>query len=478
MNLARRSITSISWNFATNLAVVSVLAARMLLLTRWLNPDIFGTYAFAYAIVVLTAIVPNFGMGQAFIHRSQETENEDYAAAVHFSLRLLFTSLWALLLLTATFFFADGDLRTALIVIIPTSFGVQMTQTPSLILRRRVDHKRLATADFLEVIFTTAVALYMAWRGAGLWALLATDIISLCVKWSVFYFFRPIWKPRLLWDRTLTHYYLNFGKSAVIADALSNTLDRIDDLWTGYFLGQSALGIYSRSYTFATYPRKVIAAPVNAVAGGMYAELKGDRLKLSQAFFRTNAFLVRIGFVTAGALALIAPELIMLLGQQWQDMLTPFRLMLVFILFDPIKLTIGLLFLAVGRPKSLAQMRTIQLIILVIGLITLGNLWGVNGVALAVDLMLFLGIGIMLHQARTFVDFSLRKLFLVPSLAIGSALLVTFLVMTITGTPVFWFAGLIKLILFCATYMIIWLGFEREEARQMFATLIQLWNQR
>ncbi len=474
MNLARRSITSMSWNFATNLAVVGLLAVRMLLLTRWLSPEIFGTYAFAYAIVVLSAIIPSFGMGQAFIHRTSETENEQKAAAVHFTLRLIFTTIWATLLLAITWLLADGDLQTTLLVIIPASFGIQMTQTPSLILRRRVVHRRLATADFIEVILTSIFALTLAWRGAGIWALLATDIISVTVKISTLYLYRPVWKPRIKWDKNLIRYYLQFGSRALIADALSNALDRVDDLWTGIFLGQTALGIYSRAYAFATYPRKLIAAPINAVAGGMYAELKDDHLRLSQAFFRTNAFLVRAGFLLAGALAVIAPELIQILGQQWQDMLIPFRLMLLFILLDPIKLTIGLLFMAVGKPDRLVQVRAFQLLVLIIGLSLLGTALGVNGVALAVDIMLLFGIVIMLYRAREIVKFSIKKLFIIPLLAIGVALTMLYILEIMVELQPFWLNGFVKLVLFTATYLAIWLAIERGEVRQMFLALQKL----
>jgi O-antigen/teichoic acid export membrane protein len=467
MNLARRSIISISWNFAANAAVVILLAVRMILLTRWLSPEIFGVYAYAYAIVVLTAIIPNFGMGQAFIHRTAETENEDEAAAVHFSLRLTFTTIWAVILLAGTLLLTNGDLQTTLLIIVPVSFGIQMTQTPSLILRRRVSHKRLAIADFVEVVLASLVALTLAWRGAGLWALLATDIVSVIVKGGILFLWRPFWKPRLQWNRELVRYYLHFGSRAFVADALVNTLDKLDDLWTGIFLGQAALGIYSRAFTFATYPRKLLAAPINAVAGGMYAELKENRLSLSQAFFRTNAFLVRAGFLLAGSLALIAPELILLLGDQWQDMLIPFRLMLLFVLLDPIRLTIGLLFIAVGQPHRLVLARSFQLIALIVGLLLLGNMWGINGVALAVDMMLLLGISIMLRQARLFVDFSIWRLFSVPLLAMGTAFAMTLLVMNVITLDYFVLTAMLKLILFSATYLAVWLSLERGETMRM-----------
>ncbi len=475
MSLARRTVTSISWNFAANIVIVCILAVRMVLLTRWLTPDIFGIYTLASAIIILTSILPDFGTGQAFIHRAEQTENENDAAAVHFTLGLLFSSIWAAILLAGAFIFAEDDLQLALLILVPVYAGIHLTYTPVLILRRRVEHRRLAAINFIMVVLTSAIALALAWNGAGLWALLATDIITLIVNVFGLYGWRPVWRPRLFWNEPLVRYYLHFGSRAFVADALARVIDHLDDLWVGIFLGQGELGIYSRAYAFATYPRKILAAPLNAVAGGTYAELKGDRLRLSQAFFRNNAFLLRGGFLFAGALALLAPDLIYLLGDQWQAMLTPFLLMMLFVLLEPIKLTVGLLFVAMGEPQRLARARAVQLIVLVVGLFVLGSTWGVNGVAVAVDLMLLVGISIMLHRARDYVDFSAWQLFAVPLLAFVLAIGLTLVVISALSQENVWLVALIKLVSFTTIYLIVWLAAERRQARHMLRDLRNLY---
>ena len=39
-------------------------------------------------------------------------------------------------------------------------------------------------------------------------------------------------------------------------------LNEIDDLWAGFFLGNTPLGFYSRAYVSSTYPRQIIATPI------------------------------------------------------------------------------------------------------------------------------------------------------------------------------------------------------------------------
>lgn len=474
-DLARRSVTSVGWNAASGMTGMVVLFVRSVLLARLLPVDVFGVYAGAGALVVLTSAFAAFGMGGAFLHRSAATEDEAQAAAVHFTVKLIFTAAWAAFMLVFALLFSEGSQQTALIVLTLTQAGDELTQTSRLVLVRRVVHRRLAVLQFLDALFTTVVAVGLALLGATLWALLATDIVSMALGIAGLLLWRPVWRLRLAWQRSTVRYYLHFGSRNFVAGLLLLALDRIDDLWTLRYLGDTALGYYSRAYTFATYPRKVLAAPVNQVAGGTYAELKADRLRLSQAFFRTNALLVRSGFLLAGLLALVAPEFIrIVLGAKWLPMLEAFRLMLVFTLLDPIKMTVSDLFIAVGRPEVVVRVRFVQLMVMVAGLFALGMRFGIAGVALAVDLMLIVGIGVLLRQARQHVDYSGRRLFGAPTLALAAGLLAGAGVARAVASPSDWVMALVKGLAFSAPYAAVLYLLERQTFLEMASRVLGL----
>lgn len=450
-----------------------MLFARSVLLARWLPVEVFGIYALAGAVVGLTATVPNFGMGGAFLHRSAETEDEEQAASVHFTLKLIFTVVWATVLVTGTFVFTSGQTCTALVLLTVTTGGLQLVQTPQLILTRRVLHRRLALIQLFDAVLTTLVALGFAWRGATLWALLVMDLVTLTVISTALYAWRPVWRPRLAWSPHVVRYFLRFGSHNFAAVTLLRALNRLDDLWTGLYLGKTPLGFYSRAYKFATYPRAILAAPINMVARGTFAELKRDRVRLSQAFFRTNAFLVRSGFFMSGVIVLVAPEFIRLaLGSRWLPMLDAFRLMLVFMLVDPIMAAVSSLFVAVGRPDQVIKTRAVQLAILLIGLFLLGKPLGITGVALAVNGMAVVGMVILLWQARAYVDFSPRRLFATPSLAVAVGLVLSYVA---SAQPRFagsdWWAGAVKMVAFSVAYGVLLLAFERRQFSDMLSLL-------
>jgi O-antigen/teichoic acid export membrane protein len=425
----------------------------------------FGVYGLAVSIVALSGVVANFGMAAAFVHRAPETEDEGHAAAVYFTLKLVFASVWAGLMAIGTLVLASGELKTALLVLTATGFGVHMVQTPRVILGRRIVHRRMALVQITSLVASSAVAVGLAYQGATLWALLAVNLVSLLIGFTAFYVWRPVWRPRLVWAPDTMRYYLRFGSRNFVADALSLALDRIDDVWTGVFLGDAAMGYYSRAYAFAIYPRRILASPIYAVSGGTFAELKTDRLRLSQAFFRVNAFLVRSGFLLAGVLALIAPELIRLaLGAKWLPMLETFRLMLVFTLLDPIKGSISGVFVAVGQPQRIAGARTVQMVVLVAGLFLLGPQFGIAGVAVAVNLMLVAGIALLLWQARAHVDFSATRLFVAPTLSLVAGLVAgsqAARLPWVAGSD--WRTGLAKAVIFAVVYGAILLALEHRD---------------
>lgn len=477
-SLAQRSISSTLWNAVAGILKVSIYMVRFVLLSRWVPKSAFGVYATANTVVLLTISLASFGLGGAFLHRSAETEDETQAAAQHFTLKLIFTSLWMALMLGGAWLFTRGETRLAIGALTLIRAATELTQTPELILTRRVVQRRLALLDLVNAIVTTLIALGLAWRGVTLWALLATDVVTMLVSILILYVWRPVWRPRLAWRWSSVRYYLAFGSRNFVGALLLRVLNDVDDLWTRLYLGNIPLADYSRAFTLATYPRTLLANPLDQTIQGTYAELKTDRLRLSKAFFRTNALLVRTGFFLGGALALVAPELIrILLTAKWLTMLDAFRLMLVFTLLDPIKLSLAQVFLAVGRPERVAYTRLAQLVALLVGLYVLGPRLGIAGVALAVDVMLAVGIVLLLVQARAYVDFSWRRLFGAPTLALVVGMGLGRLAIGLPGVNESdWVRGAVKIGVFSAVYVGIWWALERRDLSALWANYSYLWR--
>lgn len=453
--------------------MVGVGFARSVLLARLLDVDTFGVYAGATAIVALLAIPAGLGLGGAFLHRAPETEDEDRAAANFLSIQTVAALLWGVLMTTGTLAFSSGHTRTALLVISWTTVLDFLCAPSIFVLQRRVIMKRIATIVLVQTIVVSVVAVILALQGFELWALLSSDIVGAVIGLFAYALWRPDWRLHLRFDRAIFVYYMRFGIPTMLSQLVETGLQRLDDLYVRFSLGIQEMGYYSRAYTFATYPRAILAVPVSLVAGGAFAEIAHDRLRFSKAFFRTNAMVVRGSFLMGLLLVTTAPEFVtILLGEKWLPMVPIFQLFSFFTLFDPLRDLLAAAYIALGLPRHLLAYRLIQLAILAVCLLVLGTLYGANGVALSVNIMLATGLALMYASMRGHVDFSLGRLFRAPVIAllaaVGAFLLGNYLAIWPAG--LFW-RLIIKALITGGVYAVLLLLQERSELIQMLRIL-------
>ena len=200
---------------------IVVLFARSVLLSRLLPIDVFGIYGLASSVVSLSLPLTDFGMFGAFLHRAPETEDEEQAASNYFTLKLCFTLVWSIVLVAGAFIFTIGSTRMALVLLTITTGALHLAQVPKTILTRRVVHRRLALIQVLNALVTTSVAVGLAWQGVTLWALLATDVVTLILVIVILHLWRPVWRPRLRWSFPVVRYFLRFGSRNFLASILA-----------------------------------------------------------------------------------------------------------------------------------------------------------------------------------------------------------------------------------------------------------------
>lgn len=481
MSLTQRSVTSSAYTITANIISMGVGFVGSIILARLIEPEVFGVVAFATSVIQITASLPGFGFQAAFLRRTGgEAGITEEILRVHFTLRLLFSLVWAALLAVSGVFLFPSQNRWIFWIVLAATLVMQQTTVINALLTRRVQFRRLAISQVADTVIGKLIAILLAWRGYGLWALLVDQIVSVVVTVMVLYVVRPVWRPRLGWSKELVRFFISFGGRVFWGNFLLQALDRVDDVWTGLVLGERALGFYSKAYGFAIYPRHILSDPLTRVVVGTYAQLTDDRERLSQAFSWINVLLARANFWVAAVVWLIAPEFIRLgIGAKWLPMLGAFRLMLIYTLFDPVKQMVGGVITQCGAPERVIRVRTIQLIVMLAGLFTLGPRLDIAGVALAVDIMLVLGVFLLYAEARRFVDFSLRHFYTVPALSLVVSIAAVYAALALPGlTGSDWLSGTVKILVFSLVYAGILLLLERDQLFKIATTLLKpLWSQ-
>ncbi len=419
-----RSARGSAYNIAVSAITIVLGFVRSVLLMRLLAPEQFGIVALALFFMTFLTPFSTFGVDSALV---QIQKPRDETFSTHFVMRLMLAlSILGLAFLASPLLrrlyadqviLADVLLVLLLINLLEASFA-----TPGTLLRRDMRFGAIALLNLLSSLAMTITAPLLAYLGAGLWSLVAEQAAARAVRWvGLWGFLRP-WRMSLHFDWDEARSLLGFGRHVFSANLLGILLDRLDDFWTGTALGYTALGYYSRAYEVAQYPERVLATPVTNVFFSTYAAVQEKKTELAKAFFRSSSFLVRAGFLMAVVLAVVTPEITLILfGTTWLPIVPVFRLMLVYVILDPFYVNLSYLIIGSGRPEWLARVRLMQVVFFALALVILARLWGINGVAVAADVMMLSGTVALLVYSRRLVSFSLPRLFGWPAVAVAAS---------------------------------------------------------
>lgn len=407
--IARQAVSGSTYSIISSGVTLLLGATRGILLARLLLPEYFGIVALALVFTSFVANVRNIGLDLALIHQ----QDADQAfMRTYFSLRTGLDLLAAGLLFGAIpllhkFYPQTPQLGQVLGVLVTAFLISNMSQVQEYLLRKNLDFKSLAITDVAASLVMTFVAPYLAWRGWGLWALVAEQISGVTARFLLTWGPFRQWRPSFGWDRNSLGFLWSYGKKTWMATNLVYYLNRFDDFWIGTSLGDVFLGYYSKAFEFAHYPTRLIANQLIAVFAPVFARLQEDRTALSQAFYRSAHVILRTGALAAGALALVLPEFIhFVIGDKWLPMLWTFRLMLVYAVLEPLLTLIKNLFFSTGQPQEVLKVSTAQVVFFTPAVILGAALGNINGVALAADGMLVVGIWRAYLPTRRLVDFS------------------------------------------------------------------------
>ncbi|GAB4581821.1 MAG: lipopolysaccharide biosynthesis protein [Anaerolineales bacterium] len=464
-DMARHTVKGSAYSVTASAITLGLGLVRKFLMLRWLLPEMVGVGAAALLLLDLATQIGTIGIHSAYVHHKQADEK---VRATYFTLNLALTAVSLLILglflpLIARLYPQYPQLSAVVLAYM----GIEVLKTLNMpqmtMMSKNLAFGRLAAVDVVSSIGMTVVGPTMAWMGWGVWSIVGENLSGVLVRgamlWGVY---RP-WRPRLGWNREVVRWFWEYGIKAWWSTNLTYVLNNFDELWTSSFLGPVPLGLYANSFDFASYSRKVIATPILSVFFPTFAHLQSDKLRLSRAFFRATSLMVRAGCLFSLVFILSAPEFIRILGEQWLPMQTTFQLMIVYTLFDPLSLAAQNLLMATGLPGAVLRARIVQTIIFIPAVIVLSMVAGIEGVALATDLMILVGALLLFRATYRVADYSSRALWLWPLVAMGLTAGVVIGLNPVWATLNLWMAFLGKLLLIPAVYGGLLLLTEREQ---------------
>jgi O-antigen/teichoic acid export membrane protein len=450
------------------------LGATMVL-ARLLTPSDFGLVAMVLAVTAFAAQFRDLGLSQATIQRSTISDAQVSTLFwINVALGLALSLLTAAAAPLLARYYGDPRMIPITLTLAGTFFLSGLGVQHQALLRRRMRFGVLTTIDILSLTAGLVVAVLLAWRGAGWWALvwrqlIATAASTLGVWWACRW--RPLAPRRGAGVRSM----LAFGghlSGYSVANYFARNLDRA---LLGRQVGSSALGLYSKAYQLILLPINMLTTPITAVALPALSRLQHDPPRYRSYYQKGIAPLVAIGMPAVVFLFVTAGDTIPLfLGRQWVGAVPIFRLLAPAAFVGTIHMTTGWVYVSLGLTRRQLEWTLFATALTVAGFF-IGLHWGVRGLAAAVSIA-FCGLQIpaLLYCYRpTFLKIGdLLTVLWRPALAAllaGAGCWVLGMLLLKSITPLLRFA--LQAIGYGVLYGLVWLALPR--GRQILADMVR-----
>lgn len=306
------------WNAFEKIAVQGFSFVLSIILARLLTPHDYGIIGMIIIFLAFSNVFVDSGFSRALIQKQDRTE-DDFSTTFIFNI-VVSCLLYAILFFASPAiadFYETPELvelqRVFFIVIILNSLTVVQSAKLQII----VDFKSIALINAVSTIFSGGIAIYMAYKGAGAWALVWQSIIKSSI--SVICFWRMgKWVPKTGFSRTSFKKLFGFGSKLLACGLLSTTVTNIYNLIIGKIYNPATLGFYTKAQQFPELTVGTLGSVLNNVTFPLMATLQNNSEDLISTFRRLIKLSALVSFPAMVGLAVLSDDVIMvLLGEKW-----------------------------------------------------------------------------------------------------------------------------------------------------------------
>lgn len=406
--LRRKTLIGSFWMLIERFGYLSIQFLSNLALARMLLPDDFGTIGIMMVFITLSNVFIDSGFSASLIQKKTITEKDK--STVFITNMVLATTVYGILFLVSPLiadYFHNEALSLLLrvlgvILLIDAFCAIQNT-----ILTRDMNFKLLTEIKLLSIVLAAIVAIVLAYRGFGIWALIVQYVLYSFIR-SIATWIVSKWYPRLCFSKESFKCLFGFGSKLLLSTFLAELYVNFQQILIGRFYKPADLGFYSQARQFQQIPTGTISQVINSVAFPAYAKLQNNREAL-RVLFRQNVRIVAY-FNTAVMMLLASiahPLIIFLYSSKWAESIGYFQFLCigfgVFLAVHQCSLSV---LKAVGRSDYVLKLEFVKKILGVIFIMVGLKVWGIWGILYALALNSFIEIFLNGHYLKKELDYS------------------------------------------------------------------------
>lgn len=360
----RKVLSNLFWRFSERTAAQGVSFIVSIVLARLLTPEDYGLIGLITVFISIATIFVSSGFGNALIQKENTTQT-DFSSVFYFGI-LMGIIMYIILFFTAPFIadFYNEPLLILVIRVLSLSLiiaGINSVQQAYV--SKTMQFKRFFYSTIIGTVISAIIGIYMAYKGFGVWALIAQNlsnqIIDTCVLW-----FTVKWRPTFEFSFSEMKKMFDYGWKLLFSSLLDTVYNNLYSLVIGKFYSAKDLGYYNRGRNIPNMVITNINGSIQSVIFPALSNCQGDKVRLKAMVRRsimTSTYLIMPAMI--GLAAVAEPLTILLLTEKWLPSV-PFMQFSCFILaFWPIHTANLQAINAVGRSDIFLKLEIIKKII-------------------------------------------------------------------------------------------------------------------
>lgn len=429
-SLARIVLRGTVWTTLGSYAKEIIGFSAGLVLARVLPLEVFGFVSLAAFWAAVLNLRTKAGLNYAAIHQPATTgELLGTFYVLDLALAGVSFGLSCLVAVLLPYWQYPPEVAIALIALMGAESLAALVSPLAIALEKEMQVSRLTLISLITYLAAYAVAIPLALSGAGLWSLLAINLVAGVVSLAgVYVVCRQRWPAafalRWRFDRQMAATLLRQGLPTGLSfTTLAAVVNQFDNFLIGTFVGADVLGLYDRAYRIASWPNLLATTIVSRIGFLTFSKVRDDQPRLTEAVQLSLWGLAVIGLPLALGLLFGAGDIIQVLyGDRWAASAPFLRFLALYSLTWPF-VSVGFwLSAALGNSRAAVGMTLLQAIT-IIGLgtpLTLTS--GVSGTLVAVGVTMIVAFAVSNYYIFKRVPVSGRRVYGAPAVAGVAAL--------------------------------------------------------
>jgi len=261
-SLKKLAIRGTIWTIASYGTSQVLRLGSNLILTRLLEPKLFGLMALVYVFISGLHLFSDIGLGVSIVQNKRGDDpaflNTAWTIQVFRGLALWLFSL--VLTWPVAQFYKEPELMWLIPAVALTAVISGFDSTAIYTLNRHMAVGQLSVYEFVGQVISLTVTIAWATFDRSIRALVIGALVSESVRLVWSYRMIPNSSNRFAWDKEAVKELISFGKWIFISTAITFFAEQADRLVLGKMLDLELLGIYGVALTFADLPRQVTFA--------------------------------------------------------------------------------------------------------------------------------------------------------------------------------------------------------------------------